>query len=119
MKGATARRAMPWSHAHANPWPACRAFHVHAHPSLPLPYAMPWHAFPLHAEAMPCRFCPPPLLTDAGTYRNKAHASGLAADANNGYSSGLGSVGAQGAGARWGCSGLVDAYPAWTARGCL
>ncbi|PRW57634.1 hypothetical protein C2E21_3635 [Chlorella sorokiniana] len=36
---------------------------------------------------------------DAGTYRDKAHASGLAAHANTGYSSGLGNVGAQGAGA--------------------
>ena len=36
---------------------------------------------------------------DAGTYRDKAHATGLAADANTGYSSGLGNVGAQGAGA--------------------
>lgn len=82
------------------------------------PHAMPCYALPrrscffawLHSSMQAdVRLSPPqstcvahPLTctADAGTYRDKALASGLAADANTGYSSGLGNVGAQGAGAR-------------------
>jgi len=108
------------------PWPTMPGTHCQCHAMpchAPEACAMPCHAPPKFQASSPrthapmrhtciCTSCapaPPPFASvntstapcaDAGSYRNKAHATGRAADANTGYSSGLGNVGAQGAGAR-------------------
>ena len=54
------------------------------------------------------------VCSDAGSYENKAQATGLAAGANPGYCSGLGNTGAQGAGAGW----VRRSLQRWQSRDC-
>jgi len=55
---------------------------------------------------------------DAPSYSNKAHATGIAADAHTGYARGLGNTGAQGAGAGWACC-QCPCFPALPALLCV